>query len=147
GGEEAVLDVDVGIGEPVEQAGLAGVGVTHEGDVGRPAAVAGLALGVAVAGHLTQVGLQLVDPAQDPAPVDLELGLTGATASAEAAAGATGLLGQRPALAPQPGQAVAVHGQLDLGLALLAGGVLGEDVEDDRGAVDGGAAELLLQVA
>ena len=54
---------------------------------------------------------------------------------------------QRPAPAPQPGQAVAQQGQLHLGLALLAAGVLGEDVEDHRGAVDGGAAEDLLQVA
>ena len=48
---------------------------------------------------------------------------------------------------PQPGQPVAQQGQLDLGLALLAGGVLGEDVEDHRGAVDGRAAEDLLEVA
>ena len=54
---------------------------------------------------------------------------------------------RRGALAPQPGQAVAEQGQLDLGLALLAAGVLGEDVEDHRGAVDGGAPEQLLQVA
>ena len=49
--------------------------------------------------------------------------------------------------APQAGQPVAQLGQLDLGLALLGVGVLGEDVEDHRGAVDGGAAEDLLEVA
>ena len=59
---------------------------------------------------------------------------------------AAGLLGQRDAAAAEAGQPVAQQGQLDLGLALLAGGVLGEDVEDHRGAVDGGAAEQLLEV-
>ena len=37
--------------------------------------------------------------------------------------------------------------QLHLRLALGAAGVLGEDVEDHRGPVDGGAPEQLLQVA
>ncbi len=130
----------------VQQGRLAGVGVADEGDLADPAPVAGLALGLAVPGDLPQVGLELVDAAQHAPPVDLELGLARATAGAEAASSTTGLLRQRPALAPQPGQAVPVHRQLDLGLALLAGGVLGEDVEDHRGAVDGGAAEGLLEV-
>ena len=56
------------------------------------------------------------------------------------------LLGQRATLAPQPRQPVAEQGQLDLRLALLAVGVLGEDVEDHRGPVDRGAPEQLLQV-
>src|SRR3712207_7832247 len=43
------------------------------------------------------------------------------------------------------GQPVAVLGELDLGLALEAGGVLGEDVQDHGGAVDGRPAEQLLQ--
>ena len=48
--------------------------------------------------------------------------------------------------AAQPGQAVAQQGQLDLRLALEGVGVLGEDVEDHRGAVDRRAPEQLLQV-
>ena len=55
-------------------------------------------------------------------------------------------LSDRPRPA-QPGQPVAQERQLHLGLALGAAGVLGEDVEDHRGAVDGGAPEELLQVA
>ena len=62
-------------------------------------------------------------------------------------ADAAGLAGVAAAHAPpQAGQAVAQHGQLDLGLALEGVGVLAEDVEDHRGAVDGGATEQLLQV-
>ena len=85
--------------------------------------------------------LELVHAAHEAATVDLELGLAG-TPGADAAA----LLAEVGAPAPQPGQPVAQLGQLDLGLALLAVGVLGEDVEDHRGAVDGGAAEQLLEV-
>ena len=47
---------------------------------------------------------------------------------------------------PQPGQPVAEQGQFDLGAPFGGAGVLGEDVEDHRGAVDGGAAQDLLQV-
>ena len=51
---------------------------------------------------------------------------------------------------PQPahaGQVVLELGQLDLELALGGVGVVGEDVEDDRGAVDHGHVERLLEVA
>ena len=66
---------------------------------------------------------------------------------AEPAADATALLRQlRVGATPQPRQPVAQQRQLDLRLALQRVRVLGEDVEDDRGAVDRGAAEHLLQV-
>ena len=91
---------------------------------------------------LAQLLLELVHPAHEAPAVDLELGLAGA-----AGADATRLLAERRAPAAQPGQAVAQQCELDLGLALGAPGVLGEDVEDHRGPVDGGAAEELLEVA
>ena len=47
---------------------------------------------------------------------------------------------------PQARQPVAELGQLDLGLALRCAGVLGEDVQDHCGAVQGGAAQQPLQV-
>ena len=88
-----------------------------------------------------------------PPPVGLELGLTGttgadaATTRAAATAGAAALAGQRLAPAAQAGQEVAQLGQLDLRLALLGAGVLGEDVEDQRGPVDDLDLELLLELA
>ena len=79
----------------------------------------------------------------DAPAVDLELRLT----TTEAGADATALLGQvGVGAAAQAGQAIAQQRQLDLGLALQRVRVLGEDVEDHRGAVDGGAPEQLLQV-
>ena len=81
-------------------------------------------------------------PAHEAPAVDLELGLARARG-----ADATGLLAERRAPAAQSRQAIAQQRQLDLGLALGGARVLGEDVEDHRGAVDGRAAEELLQVA
>ena len=78
------------------------------------------------------------DPRPDPAPVSLDLRLARA-AGADAAGPArpaAGLPGQRLAPAAQPGQQVLQLGELDLRLALLAAGVLGEDVQDQRGPVD-----------
>ena len=100
------------------------------------------ALGPPGAVHLAQVGLEAVHPPDQAPPVHLELGLAGAPG-----ADATGLLAERVPPAAQAGQPVAQQGQLHLGPALGAAGVLGEDVEDHRGAVDGRPPEDLLQVA
>ncbi len=139
--EEPVLGRDAGIGQAVEQRRLAGVGVPDERELAVAAPGAAAALQRPGALHLAQVRLQPVHaPHQAPA-VDLELRL-----ARPPGPDATGLLAQRAAPAAQPGQPVAQQRQLDLGLALGAAGVLGEDVEDHRGAVDGGAAEDLLEV-
>ena len=115
----------------------------------RAGSVLGLALGGAVLVDLAQLGLQLVDPPLDPPAVDLELGLARAAGAdlCTAGRGAAALLAERGALSADAGQPVAEEGQLHLGLALLAVGVLGEDVEDHGGAVDGRATEQLLEVA
>ena len=95
------------------------------------------------------VAAQLGDPVADPAPVDLDLGLTGAAAAdADAARGATtDLPGQRLTPPAQAREQVVQLGQLDLRLALPGAGVLGEDVEDQRGPVDHLDLELVLEVA
>ena len=84
----------------------------------------------------------------DAPPVGLDLGLTGATGTDTATAGhpTTGLPGQRLTPAAQSRQHVLHLRQLDLGLALPAGRVLGEDVQDQRGPVDDLDLEHLLQL-
>ena len=91
---------------------------------------------------------QLGHPRGDPAPVDLDLRLTGtATADAETARRpATDLARQRLAPAAQARPQVLQLGKLDLGLALLGARVLGEDVEDQRRAVDDLDLDDLLQL-
>src|SRR4051794_19947989 len=149
GGEERVLDQHAGAGEPVEQAGLAGVGVAGDRHARDVVAAALLALGVAGALHVGELAAELGDLGVDAAPVGLDLGLTGATATdALAARGpAARLAGEVATPAAQALLHVVELGQLHLRLALLALRVLGEDVEDQRGAVDGLDLELVLEVA
>ena len=142
-GEEAVLDPHVGRREAVEQRGLAGVRVADDGHPGEAGTHAGLPLDLTMPAHVRQLALEAVDAAHDAAAVDLQLRLARAAAGG---ADAAGLLAERPAPAAQPGKVVAELRQLDLGLALGAVGVLGEDVQDDRRAVERGAAQQLLEV-
>ena len=98
-----------------------------------------LPLSVADLLHVLDLAAQLGHPLADPASVGLDLGLTG-TAGAHpatcAAGAATGLPRHRLTPAAQPRQHVLHLRQRDLRFALSAGGVLGEDVQDQRGAVD-----------
>ena len=95
------------------------------------------------------LGLELGDPLVDPPAVDFQLGLT-RTAGADAGTGrdpATPLPGQRRTPAAEPWHQVVQLGQFDLRLALLGPGVLGEDVQDQRGPVDHLDPQPFLQVA
>ena len=108
-----------------------------------PLVAATLALQRSRRRQILHVGLELGDAAHDASAIDLELRLAAAEPGADTAALLRQLGG---GTTPQPRQAVAQQGQLDLRLALERVGVLPEDVEDHRGAVDRGAAEQLLEV-
>ena len=146
--EQRVLDQDPRVGEPVEQGRLAGVGVAGDGHRRDGVALPLGPLGRAGAPHLLELATELGDLVVDPAPVGLDLGLTGPAATDALAAGgpATDLAGQVAAPAAQSLLQVLELGQLDLRLALLRLRVLGEDVEDQRGPVDGLDLELVLEV-
>ncbi len=149
GREQRVLDEYAGIGEPVEQRGLAGVGVAGDRHARDLVALAARALGVARRLHVGQLAAQLGDLGVDAATVGLDLGLTGTTATDAAtlrADPATGLARQVATPAAQALLHVAQLGQLDLRLALPALRVLGEDVEDQGGAVDDLDLDLVLEV-
>ena len=85
--------------------------------------------------------LILRDAVGDPAAVHLELLLARAPGADPGA-----LLGQAEPLAAQARQAVAQLGQLDLELAFVRPGPLGEDVEDELGPVDDLDLDLVLEV-
>ncbi len=142
GGEQPVLDQHTGLGEPVEERRLAGVGVPdqrHHGDLGPSPCLGVGGPGLTDSG---QLALELGDPFQDAAAIRLQLGLTraaGVDAGTESA--------HLQASAAEPGETVPVLGQLHLDPTLVAGGVLGEDVEDERHPVDHVDVERLLQVA
>ena len=145
--EQAVADADLGAGQRVEQRRLAGVRVAGERDVGQVRALALGALGRARGLHLLQAALEDRDPVAREAAVGLDLGLARAARAdaADAAAGAE-TLEVRPQAA-HAGHVVFELGELDLHLALGGVGVGGEDVEDQRGAVEHRDVQRGLQVA
>jgi hypothetical protein len=96
--EQPVPRQRVGIGQPVEQRRLPGVGVAHQRQLAVPAPGPAPPLQRARAVHLAQVRLQAVHAADQAAAIDLELGLPRAPGT-----DATGLLGEAAAPAPQPG--------------------------------------------
>ena len=109
-----------------------------------------LALGAhhgAAGSHVGELPAQRGDPVAGEPPIGLDLGLAGA-AGADSAVDPAGpeSLQVRPQ-PPHPGQVVLELGELDLELALGRMRVRGEDVEDDRGAVDHRHPERVLEVA
>ena len=95
-----------------------------------------------MAADVAQPALQAVDAAQQAASVHLQLGLAGTSR-----ADSPRLLAQPVAGAAQPRQPVPQLRQLHLHLALHAGGVLGEYVQDDRRPVDRRPAQHPLEIA
>ena len=142
GGEESVLHQDLGVRQVVQQRRLSCVRVAHDGHRQVAGLLAGLGLGGAVLADPTEVGLEAGDPTHEPSSVHLQLGLAGAPGT-----DAAGLLAERAAGPPQPGQPVPELGQLHLRLSLGAAGVLGEDVEDHCRTIQRGAVQDLLEVA
>ena len=139
GREQGVLDEHPGARDAVEQARLARVRVPRDRDRRHGIALAIGALGLAGGLHADDLPAQPRHARVDATPVELDLRLTGtarAHAGACAADLATGLARHRLTPAAQAGQQVLELRELDLRLALTALGVLAEDVEDDRRAVD-----------
>ncbi len=138
--EQPVADGDSGVGERVEERRLAGVRVPREGHRRRLGALPLLAPDVSLAAELAQPRAQQRDAAAREAAVRLELGLARATGPDPAAEPLEVL--PHP---PHPRQVVLQLGELDLELSLGADGVLGEDVEDQLGAVDHARLERVLE--
>ena len=138
GGEQRVLDEHPCAGQHVQQARLARVRVARDHHAGDRPAPAQAALRLAPGLEPVDLASQLGDLRPDPAPVGLDLGLTGTSGPDAATAGHPAARLPRQGLAPatQPRQHVLQLRQLDLRLAFAALGVLGEDVEDERGPVD-----------
>src|SRR5690606_27603995 len=129
GGEELVLGEDLAVGQGVEQRGLAGVRIAHDGDHGQAAPGPLPTPDRAAGGDGVDLLFQEANAIADPSPVDLELGLAGA-----APADAAHEPGQaRIALLGQSRQKETKLRQLHLQLAFGALRSLSEDVEDELG--------------
>ena len=149
GGEEFVLGKHLTLGEQVHQGTLADVGVADERHAYHLAAIA--ALGGLLLVDFREALLEEAHAVQDDAAVHLELCLARSSQSyrafAAAAARAAALsLEVRPE-ALQARQHVAILCQLDLRLGIGRLCAHGEDVEDERRAVEYLYLELVLDVA
>src|SRR5207245_8164400 len=142
GDEELVGGAEPRAREVVEQRRLAGVGVADEGDDGHARASPARALQATVRLHAFQLALELLHAPADHAAVGLELRLTGAP-RADAAAEALQVL----PLPDEPRHEVRERRSRGLELALRAARALGEDVENERGAVDHLDPQRLAEVA
>ncbi len=143
GGEQLVGRIRLGAGQRVEQGRLAGIGVPHQRHARQFAAHAGAAHLGALHFDLFQSLLQLFDPLLQQAAVGFQLGFT-RPAQAD---GTAALALQVGPAADQPRGHVAQLRQFHLQLAFVAVRTLGEDVQDQAGAVDHPALQELLQVA
>src|SRR5690606_27746665 len=120
------------VGQGVEQRGLAGVRIAHDGDHGQAAPGPLPTPDRAAGGDGVDLLFQEANAIADPSPVDLELGLAGA-----APADAAHEPGQaRIALLGQSRQKETRLRQLHLQLAFGALRSLSEDVEDELGTVE-----------
>src|SRR6476661_3807564 len=138
--EQAVAHRDAGVGERIEERGLARIrvaGERHRRSLGAPPL---LAPDVALAAQLAQPLAEKRDAAARQAPVRLELRLARA-AGADSAAETLEVLPHPP----HPREVVLELRKLDLELSLGADGVLGEDVEDQLRAVDDPRLERVLE--
>ena len=142
GGEQLIGGVAFGAGQAVEQRGLAGVGVAHQRYRWQFRPPAGIAAEFAAAVNPAEAFADRLDALADHALVELKLLLAGA-AQADAALLPVEM---RPA-ALEPRAQVAQLGELNLELALVGTRPLGEDVEDEAGAVEHPAAQFALEIA
>ena len=136
-GKELVLREDLALGQQVHQRGLAHVGISHQCHADEPSAV--LALGAFLFVYLCQALFQQGHAVQDDASVHLQLRLTRSTqthrAFPTAGARAASLSFEVRPQALQAGQHVLVLRQLYLRLGVGRLCPHGEDVEDERRAV------------
>jgi hypothetical protein len=141
--EQLVGRISVGTRQPIEERGLAGVGVAHQRDGRHFLPLAFLPRRLALLQHFLDAVVQRLDALADQATVGLELRFARA-AQADAAAALAVEVG--PAAHQARGHVLELR-QLDLQLALEGARALGENREDESAAIEHAALQLFLQVA
>src|SRR5690606_4056514 len=141
GREQLIGGVHRRLGQPVEQGGFAGVGIADQGDHGdfRPSpCTPGL---ITLAADLLQTLGDLLDAHPQQTAAGFQLGFPRTTQ-----ADTTLLPSKVGPAADQTGTQMIELGQLDLQLALVGTGALGEDIQNQTGTVDHPALQFALQV-
>jgi hypothetical protein len=136
-GEQLVGGERVALRERVEEGGLARVRVAADREDRDLAVGAALAAQPAIAGECFEPLLEELDALACAAAVDLELRLAGAAAAEPCLpTGTGGQARHHRVLLDEAREGVAELRELDLQLAVPAGRVLREDVEDQHRAID-----------
>ena len=142
GREQLGGGVAVVSGQRVEQGRFAGIGVTHQRNRGNFIAGSGLARLRSPPAHHFQALLQRGDTVAQQAPVGFQLGF------ARPAQADTAFLSlQVRPTAHQAGRQMIQLGQFHLQLALVGACALGEDIQDQAGAIQHPAFQPLFQIA
>ena len=146
GGEQFVVAENIGAGQAIDQRALPGVRVAGKSYFEHAASIAALALERAHVGKAGELAANARDALAHHATVDLQLALALAEARADATSHAIGR--QMRPHAAQTRVEVLVLGQAHLQPPLLGSGVEGEDVQDERRAIDHlhGFVHYLLEV-
>jgi len=142
GGKQLVGGIGPGLCQGIEQGRLAGVGVADQGHGQHLAAGARAAPHGTLASKQLQTVFEHLDPLAEQTPVGFKLGFARPTQADTALL----TLQVRPT-AHQAGRHVLQLRQFDLQLAFMASGALGEDVENQAGAIDNTTPQFLFQVA
>ena len=139
GGEQRVVHQHTRSRQPVQQAGLPGVGVTGEGDHRNTRTATSVSLGRSGALHSAQLRSDLGHVRPDPTTIRLDLRFAWSTRS-HTTGGSTSatarLPRQRLTPSPQTGQQVLHLRQTDLRLTFSTARMLSEDVQDEPRSVD-----------
>ena len=140
--EQAIRGADARTGQSIEERGLTRVRIANQGNHGYPGAAPGSPAEFPARAHSTEAALDDANALGHQAPVGLQLLFTG-PAQADAA-----LLAFQVGPAPyQSRRQVLELRKLHLQLALEGAGTLGEDVQNERDAVQHPATETGFQVA
>ena len=140
--EQFVLGQDRCPRQGIEQGGLTGIGVAHDRSQWPLMTLASVALGQPLATDDVEFIPDPFDPFLGLAAIGFELGFAFTTDGTEAPA-LSGKVG------PEAGQArkeILELGELDLELAFPGAGALGEDLQNEGGAIQDLAAKDLLQI-
>ncbi len=141
GGKQLVRGIHLRVRQPVEQGGLARVGIAHQRNGRHLCAPPGTPALVALAPHFFQTGENRLDAHAQQAAVGFQLGFTRA-AQPDAA-----FLSLKVGPAPhQAGAHVLQLCQFHLQFALVGTGALRENVQNEPGAVQHATLELPLKV-
>ena len=130
GVKQPVPGRDSGVGQGIEEGGLAGVGIAHNGHHGDLILLPAVPLDRPNPADLLQVLGELGDLPADVPAVGFQLGFSGAAGSNGGFSPGGSLTDQVPPHTCQPGQQVFVLRQLHLEPPLLGPGPLGKDVQD-----------------